>query len=380
MGNSSSIANVEIYLCDPFGVRIECLDYVTEYDYTLLTNAPGTFRLKMPAKFDRSHIRLDNIIEIWRGHEPGTLKCEYIGFLRAWSFSDEAGVEVTELYGYSIMELLKGRIVNAASGSAQAEMTGNADNLIKAIVKDQLGADAVAARDLTSVGGGFTIQQDASLGTSITKAFAHKNVLEIAQEICDASKQAGTDVYFDIVPVYTSITTGMIGLQLQTFTDQRGNDRSWDSSTPVYVGIDWGNLENGNLSYDYSEEINYVYALGQGEGASREIVEVSDTARLGMSIWNRREGAKDARNVDYGDTAALTGEANTYLNENKPKMKFSGDIVETPAFRYGHDWWFGDRVTLVYAGIEKDSLINKVMVSKGEDGQETITARIEFEE
>jgi hypothetical protein len=99
-----------------------------------------------------------------------------------------------------------------------------------------------------------------------------------------------------------------------------------------------------------------------------------------MSIWNRREGAKDARNVDYGDTAALTGEANTYLNENKPKMKFSGDIVETPAFRYGHDWWFGDRVTLVYAGIEKDSLINKVMVSKGEDGQETITARIEFEE
>jgi hypothetical protein len=89
---------------------------------------------------------------------------------------------------------------------------------------------------------------------------------------------------------------------------------------------------------------------------------------------------RDARHVEYGDIAALTGEAYTYLNENKPKMHFSGDIVETPAFRYGHDWWYGDRVTVVYAGIEKDAFINRVHVSRSEDGQETITAKIEFEE
>ena len=172
----------------------------------------------------------------------------------------------------------------------------------------------------------------------------------------------------------------MIGFQLQTFTGQRGNDRSWDSSAPVYVGIDWGNLENGSLEYDHSEEINYAMVLGQGEGTDREIVLVSDTARIGASIWNRREGAKDARNIDKGDTTALTGEGNTYLTEHKPTMKFTGDIVETPAFRYGKDWWFGDKVTLVYAGIEKDCNINKVMVSRGDDGQETITARLELNE
>ena len=93
-----------------------------------------------------------------------------------------------------------------------------------------------------------------------------------------------------------------------------------------------------------------------------------------------REGAKDARNVEPGDTDALTGEANTYLAENRPKMKFTGDIVETPAFRYGHEWWFGDRVTVVYIGIERDALVNKIQVTRDDTGQETITARLEYEE
>ena len=167
-------------------------------------------------------------------------------------------------------------------------------------------------------------------------------------------------------------------IPVKDVTDQRGNDRTWDSSTPIYVGLDWGNLENSALEFDYSEEINYVYALGQGEGDDRETVEVTDITRTGLSIWNRREGAKDARHIEAGDTAALTGEANTYLDEHKPKIKFTGDIIETPAFRYAKDWWFGDRVTLVYADYEMDAMISKVKVNRGDDGQETITARIEI--
>ena len=380
MGHTLAPSVVEIYLCDPFGMRIECLDYVTEYDYTLLANEPGTFRLKMPAKFDRKNVRLDNIVEIWRGHLPGSLKMEYCGLLRAWKFADDAGVNYTELYGYSTMELLRRRIVKDNAGIVQTLMTGYADNLVKAIVKDQLGSDAIAGRNLTSVGGGFTIQDDLSDGQSITKDFFYKNVLEIAQEIADASKQAGTAVYFDVVPVQTSVTTGMLGLQLQTFTGQRGNDRTFDSSNPAYIGLDWGNLENGELTYDYSEEVNVAYALGQGEGLTREIVEVDDAPRKWKSIWNMREGSKDARSCDAGDTAALTGEAQTYLDEHKPKISFSGDIVETPAFRYGHDWWFGDKTTLVYADMELDANIDKVLVSRGDDGQETITARLELED
>ena len=194
MGNAAAASTVEIYLCDPFGMRIECLDYVTAFEYTLLANEPGTFRLKLPAQFDRSHVRLDNIIEIWRGHDPGTLKMEYCGFLRAWTFSDEAGVTCTELFGLSSMELLRSRIVYSYAGSASAKMTDYADDMIKDVVYYGLGAGAAGTRNITSVGGGFTRQADLADGQSITKAFAYKNILEVCQEIADASKQAGTEV------------------------------------------------------------------------------------------------------------------------------------------------------------------------------------------
>jgi hypothetical protein len=373
----------EIYLCDPAGVRIECLDYVTDFEYAKIASEIAPFRIKLPSKFDRNKIRLDNIIEIWRGFGPGTLKWDYTGFVRAWLFADDAGQEYTELYGYCLKELLSRRIVKDYAGSVKADMTDHADDMIKAITKDQLGSDAAAGRDLTSVGGGLTIQADLHDGQSITKLFAYKNVLEICQEICDASTQAGTEVYFDIVPVISSAVTGALAFQLQTFTDQRGNDRTWNSSQPVFIGSEWGNLQNGNMEFDYSEEINYAYALGQGEGTGREVIEIAtapDIARSGMSIWNLREGAKDAKQIDFGDTAGLTGEANTYLNENKPKFRFGGDIVETPAFRYGKDWGFGDRVTAIYAGYQKDAMISKVLVSRDSSGQETITTRLEVEE
>ena len=383
MGNILTPSITEVYLCTPEGVRIECLDYITEFEYAKIANTPAPFRLKLPSKFDRNKIKLDNIIEIWYGFGPSTLKLVYCGFLRAWKFTDDAGVEYTELYGLSSMELLIRRIVKDYSGSSQAKMTDEADDMIKAIAKDQLGTDAAAGRDLTSVGGGFTIQSDLADGYSVTKAFADKKVLEICQEIAGAGRQAsdtGEAIYFDIVPIVSSSVTGALAFQLQTFTGQRGNDRTWDSSQPVFVGPEWGNFQNGYMEFDYLDEVNYVYALGQGEGSVREVVTVADTTRSGMSIWNLREGAKDARQIDFGDTAGLTGEANTYLDENKPKFRFGGDIVETPAFRYKRDWDFGDRVTAIYADIQKDAMINKVLVSQNSNGQRTITAKLEIEE
>jgi len=201
MGRTLVPSVTEIYLCDQTGVRLEALDYVTEYEYANIANAPGPFRIKLPAKFDRNKVKLDNIVEIWRGYGPGTLKLDYCGFLRGWVFGDEAGLEYTEIFGYSTMELLTRRIVLEWAGSAKADMTDYTDDMVKAIAIDQLGADTViTARNLTSVGGGFTVQADLSDGVSISKAFAYKNVLEVCQEVCDAGAQAGTRVYFDIVP------------------------------------------------------------------------------------------------------------------------------------------------------------------------------------
>lgn len=375
MPNNLTPAVVEIFLCDPTGVRIDCLDYVTDYSYAQTINTPAPFSLRLPSKFDRKKIKLDNIVEIWRGFGPGTLKLDYCGFLRDWKFGDEMGVDYTDLFGWSTLYLMPGRVVARTGG-----WTGAADDLQKGIVKDELGSDAAAGRDLTSVGGGFTIQANLTDGQTSNKVSSWRNVLELCQELSDESAQLGTELYFDIVPDVSSAVTGALAFQLRTFTDQRGSDRTWDSSKPVFIGKEWGNFQNGEYGEYHSDEINYVYALGKGEGYSRKLAEVSDTARMGLSIWNRREGIKNASQATYSDITQVESEANAYMYENRPKFFFGGDIVETPAFRYGRDWGFGDRVTAIYAGIQKDAMIKSVLVQRDSSGQENITARLEIEE
>lgn len=374
---------VELYLDSPDGVRIKLLDVVTDYSYSNIVNEPGPFSIKLPYNFDRSMIGPDYIVEFWRGIEGNSLVMDYCGFIRTIVFGDKDGIPYTEIGGFSTMELLTRRIAQDNGATVNTTLTNEADDLLKAIFRDQFGSDAITGRNLTNVAGGVTVEYDYAAAPSQTKEFKHKNVLEVMQEIAQASKEAGTNLYFDVVPIIGSITTGVLGLQFRTFIWQRGIDRSADSGrrcgNPVYIGIDWENLTNGELSYDYSEEINYVTVLGKGDGASQEIVERSDVTRIDKTIWNRREGIKSATNAAIGDTAALNAEGDNFLQENKPRISFTGDITETKAFRYGYHYSFGDRVTVQYAGYEADAYINKVFVSKAE-GPEVINCKLEVDE
>jgi len=378
MTTIASNQTVEIYLDNPTGVRIALLDYLTFYEYALLKNEPGPFRIRLPYNFDRSMIGVDYIIEIVRGIEGTQLFTDFCGFIRKVRYGDVNGLPYTEISGYSTMELLFRRIAKDEGGVVQTLMTGAADDLIKAIAKDQMGSDAAAGRQMTSIGGGFTIEPDTTAGPTITKEFFYKNVLEVAQEIAQASKEAGTNLYFDIVHDFSD-PTGMIGFRLETFIGQRGSDRTFDSANPIYVGPEWENLINGQLDEDSGVEVNLAYVLGKGEGLTREIVPAQNTNRMTASPWNLREGTKNGTSANYGDTAALTAEGNAYLQENKPKIIFTGDIQETSEFRYGYNWFHGDRVTIQYAGMERDANLDKVFVSKGQ-GPETVTAKLEVDE
>jgi len=259
-------------------------------------------------------------------------------------------------------------------------MTDYADDFVKQVTEDHLGADADATRDITSVGGGYTMQKDLGDGVEVRKFVSWRNLLEVCQEVCETSAQGGTKVYFDIVPIVSSSVTGKLAFQLRTYTGQRGNDRTQDSEAPIFVGIEWGNFQNGSWEEDYLEEVNVWYALGQGSAYHRNYSSATDTARVGMSIWNKREGARAGFNAEPNATTTLTDDAKTFLDESRPKFGLYGEVIETPAFRYGRDWYFGDLITVTYAGITRDAMISKVLVSRDSNGQENITANLEIEE
>jgi hypothetical protein len=298
--------------------------------------------------------------------------------VRKWLFQDADGNDTTVLWGYDGNYLISGRIVASAAESAQALMTDYLDDMIKAVITDTLAGDAGTGRNLAAVAGGLTVAADLSAAPSATKAFAWDNVLSALQDICEASRAAGTNLYFDMLPSFTS--AGLIAWQLATFTGQRGADHGADSDNPVYFGRDWGNLEGGYYGVDHTEEVNYMYGRGQGSRGERIEGDASDTTRSGASIWNRREGYCNASIGGGGVTvASVTADAQADLERRRPKWTAGGRLLDTPQARYDVHWTFGDTVIIEVRGKQVNADVNIVGFAVEENGQELPDIRVEVE-
>jgi hypothetical protein len=361
----------ELWLNDPAGQRINLLDSAINWSLGCTLNNIGWWSITLPGTFDVDLLRIDSIVEFWRAPSGGKLKRQLSGFLRAIRFETNIdGLDTTVIKGPDVNELMARRIVAYAAGESEAIKTDNAGDIIKAIARENLGALAPAARDLTNAG--FSVQNDLADGQSITKGFSWRQVFRVIQDISGASQGYGSGLYWAVVP------TGVASFQLQTFADQPGMDRTFDSGSPVMFGVDWGNLASPTLELDYSEEITYVYGLGQGQESAREVVEIEDIPRSLRSPWGRREAYSDARNES--STAGVTAAARKRLREGEPRLYFTGELLDMPNSRYGLDWEFGDKVTVTYRGYQLDGVINAIRLDINSDGKESIQARLEVED
>jgi hypothetical protein len=365
----------EVWLDDARGNRLALLDRLVDLSWVRAVNQVGWFTVKLPGDFDRSLLGVDHLVEIWRGVDEGTLRLELVGFCRNFVYSEQGGVDVIQVGGPDSVDLLRRRIVAYAAGSAQAEKTADyADDLIKDVARENLGSSATdTARDLSSYG--FTVAADLAAGATVSKSFAYRNVLDVCKDLATISQEAGTDLYFDVVPGYAS--SGTLTFELRTYTGQRGTDRTADGGNPLYFGRTWGNMANMVYQELYDNEVTYVYAGGQGEGDGRNIEQVYDTPRMTASVWNRCEDFADARNEETD--AGVQAAGNRLLEDRKPRTLFSGDILDMPGSQYGLDWYFGDRVTCEYVGKQFDGAVNAITITLDGSGNETITARVEVD-
>jgi hypothetical protein len=266
-----------------------------------------------------------------------------------------------------MLDLLKRRIVDYPAGNAMATVTsGVADDSIKRIIRENLGASATdTTRDLTSAG--LSVAANTAQGAAVVYSFPWRNVLSVCQAIAEASREAGTAVYFDIEPTVSTNLT----FTFQTYPTRRGSDRT--SST--LVGYDIGNMASPSLDEDYTSEVNWCRAGGQGEEADRMTATSQDTERSGASVWARAEYFQDARHLTT--SAALTDAADARVSAGRPRLRFEGTLVSTPSTLYGRDWGHGDTLSCVYAGRQFDADIRGVRVEVDISGNETIEAKLE---
>jgi len=342
-------------------------------EYAWSENSIGILKISLPAdEYPSLWVKRDSFFALYRN---GILEMECIWFLRRIEFDDTNNI--LTLLAYSPNYLLgdpdnrAGRIVIYESGSVvYTELQDYADDMLKTLVLQNMGLGALdAVRDLSNY---LSISKNTSSGPIISKSCAKALLLPLFQEICESARQEGTPVYFDIV--CTSVPYAMYTLQLEfrTYTSQRGRDlRNYT------ISKDMGNISNSYLIIDYGPEITVCYAAGAGEGSLQPQESYTAPRRSVASAFNRRESFISISSTD--DTAVLISAAKQYVSNGKPKVKFTGSIVDTENFRYGVEWGFGDRVSVYTHGFTFDARISAISV-KVSQGAESVEANISGEE
>jgi hypothetical protein len=365
----------EIWLDDAYGNRVGILDGAAAWEVVRTVNETGSFQLVLPGDFDDSLLLDDGFVEFWRAPAGGALRWLTVGLITDIEYADdENGRETILIAGPDAIDLLDRRIIAYPKGGTKATQSDYADDLSKQIARENLGSSSTdSARDLSALG--FSVTSNIAAAPVVDKTFSWRNCLKTIQEIADASRKAGTNLYFDLVPKLTSQT--QIGFTFQVFTGQRGTDRTADLDNPVLFGKKWGNLQNARLTRSRRKEANYAYVGGVGDDDTRLIEEVSDAALINSSPWARREIFVDARNESSTDGLYDRGLAE--LSARRPRYRLTGTILDTRQIQYGRDWDFGDRITCQHRGLEFSAEIRSMKISVNEQGQEKIDAKIEAE-
>lgn len=352
------------------GVLLGQINDFTRLEYGTRENEIGVMTLTLPAEMFPGVPEKDNILEIYRqvGASAPYLELDTAWLIKKWKYNKVGQSDVLTVDAHQAICIVDNPIVAYAADTTETSKTNQADDMMKEVIDENMGAGATdAARDISAV---MTIQVDLTLAPSITKAFSWRKVLRTLQEIAKTSFEEGTYLVFDVVRIGAGL------FEFQTFIDHRGVDRGVGSASPLTVSTQNGLLSNPELIYDYSEERSYVYIGGRGEGIDRNIVEVSDAARIGLSLLGRRELFIDYRNSDLDTT--LDTEGNEALKEYRPKITLTGTISDSEELQYGIDYKYGDIIVGQYNDIILNSHVDAINVIV-DSGDETIIANVRGE-
>lgn len=339
----------------------------THLEASRVANDIGRMFVSLPPSFDTRLIVKDRMIQVWRKPPNGTRSLFNVYFINKWRFlTRRDGTQAIWIWGDDPNTLLKRRIIAFRSGTTEADKTGYADDVMKEIVDENL-VSAAAARVMPNV----TVAADTSSGPSLSKAFSFDNVLRTLQSLNEASRDLGTEVFFDLS--VSNVTNTSIAFQFRTYTGQPGQD----ISDRISFDQDLGNLEEPELEHDYTEEATHIYAGGQGDGITREIQEAEAAERSALSQYGRTEIFVDARRAKT--LTAVLEEARGALEEWKPKLRFEGSALDTGAIQFGRDWRWGDKITERYRGQEREAIVYAVNLTVHDNGREVIGVRLNIE-
>lgn len=341
------------------------LDSTTWYSlrYSRKVNDIGVFVLVLPYTSDYyMAFDWDNFVEVFRTSPiTGTLQLEETYLVRAKQRFREGNEERLVVGGVSLTHLLARRIIDPdddpTATDGYSRKSGAADTVMRGYVREQAGDLASAGRTFP----GLTVESVLGTGLSIDKTFRYDNLLAAMQEMADGS---GVDFYL------TRTNLNLVSVWIA----ETGNDytRTTNESQRlpfVVLSPNRRNLTDPSINIDRTDEKNYVYALGQGQGEQRLVVKDS-TSDASLTQWNRIEFVKDARNIEKTNSQGLIDAATAALNEKKVQHEFTFTPTGTDGGSiYRKNWDIADFLTVIWDTEEVDLRIDGVEIELSESGE-----------
>ncbi|TXH10698.1 MAG: hypothetical protein E6R03_15165 [Hyphomicrobiaceae bacterium] len=365
----------DFWLFDRFGNVIRTLNAdVLSATYVRVVNDVGSLTMTFSPRIDPNVFKRDYGIRVYRKTARGGTQLEMDAhwFIRTIRYvRTDDGVDTIEVGCVCQNHILRRRIVAYNAESSQSKKTDNADDMMRAVIRENFSSSATdTARRVGSLY--LTVGADRALGPSISQNFERKTVIDALRNIAQASFESGTPLYFDMVPASDALQ-----FDFSTFIGQRGSDRTTGSSV-VPIGPQFRNVGAYSLTEDANDEANFIYAGGEGQEGLRLIATAEDTSRSQIGPFSRIERWVDAKSTN--NTNALTAEARSALYAGRPRIIFEGRILNTDLFQYGIDWGWADRVTVSVRNFELECRVIGVQISLGANGEEKIDGVLKNDE
>lgn len=365
----------KISYANPMGIKLKERVSFSAFDLQRRVNEIGKLTLSIanPAEFPVGYFTRDGRIDVRRSVNglPYYLEGETTWLInRVHYATDDQGHDTLDIQASDALDMVRRRIVAYDNGSTYTAKLGFADDEIVDIIDENLGASAIDTdRDLSAY---LSTQAGLSAGAIVGDDIGWKKILDVLRNFSDSSDESGVRVIYDVVPLEDGT------FEFRTYPRYRGVDHSADSGQAVIVAQNRRNLKSPELIFDYTDEINAVYVGGKGEGAYANVVEATDSERIGLSPFARTEAYINASNVT--DPAKLAAIANAALKQGRPRVLFSGQILDTPAASYGIHFRYGDLVTAVYRGRSIDCAVDSIHISYSREGGEQLEILLKGEQ
>lgn len=359
------MTSYRVIIKDPVGQNPKVLTNIISLEAARAVNTVGSATLILPNEFRPSYWQRDMRVEIWRNLDNGFshLLGDTYWFARrfVWQYTEDRWL--VELKDTN--DLLARRIVAYTAETDFAEKIEDwgtddpADNEMRSYVRQNLGDEVENSfRDLSAY---IEVEVDRNLAPVTQKEASFQPLFQVLTELANDSAELGERLFFSLDPQSNG------KFLFRVAKGALGQDRT-TSNRPVLFGPGYRNMTEIEIEWDYRDEATVVYAGGDGEGAGRLWTAVKDDSRVRRSPFGRIEVFIDSKDQD--DENLLMAEARAELAKRRPKLRLTGQAVDTPLTQFGRDYDYGDVVQAVVGELRFNCLVDAFSVSY-DDGKES---------